>query len=333
MFVVACYHPIDAWRLNVPGATTINGKAPIVFKEVFGMPGTEMKLPCGRCIGCRLEKSRQWAIRCLHESQLHDYNCFLTLTYNPASEHLIRHIDKKTGEITLSLNKRDYMLFLKNLRQKILRYPDLFLGKSQLRFFQCGEYGDEHIMPDGTVHNPRPHHHMIIFGIDFKDRSYWKQSTGFPLYTSETLKELWPHGYSTIADVTFESAAYVARYITKKINGDMADDHYGGRTPEYITMSRRPGIAREFAEQYLTSIYPKDSILVRPGMIARPPKFYDQIYDIHYPEKFLKIKEKRKRYLENRVEENTEERLLVKEKIQKIKADMLIRPIEKDVYT
>ena len=159
------------------------------------------KLPCGQCVGCRLERSRQWAIRCMHEAQMHEDNCFITLTFNPES------LDDRSNP--WSLDVRDFQLFMKRLRKKY---------GAGIRFYHCGEYGEL---------NKRPHYHACIFGFDFPDKRLWKvTNSGHRLYISESLDELWPFGFCTIGNVTFESAAYVARYIMKKVNGDAAADHY-----------------------------------------------------------------------------------------------------------
>ena len=100
-----------------------------------------------------------------------------------------------------------------------------------VRFFHCGEYGE-------LLY--RPHYHACLFGFDFSDKVLWSTRGGVRLYRSKILEKLWTFGFSTIGDVTFESAAYVARYCTKKITGDKADEHYNGRSPEYVTMSRPP---------------------------------------------------------------------------------------------
>ena len=270
-----------------------------------------MQVPCGQCIGCRLERSRQWAIRCMHEASLHPINCFITLTYSPEHEDRLRIAlpDRETGEILgrgLNLNKRDFVLFMKRLRKKF--------GEG-IRFFHCGEYGEL---------LSRPHHHAIIFNHDFADKKVWKQNNGVVLYRSAMLEELWPYGYSSIGAVTFESAAYVARYVTKKINGDMADSHYNGREPEYVTMSRRPGIARGWYEKFKdTDVYAHDYVVMR-DMKLRPPKYYDKLYDLDNPAGFSVIKAKRELMAKESVD-NTPERLEVREAVQRSKYDRLIR--------
>lgn len=192
-----CFKPLDAFISKHYHPDT--GKRSILF----GVPGNVMafdsvKLPCGQCVGCRLERSRQWALRCMHESKLHDRNCFITLTYDEA------HLPPDRG-----LHYRDFQLFMKRLRK---RFGD------NIRFYMCGEYGEK---------VGRPHFHACLFGHDFDDKKLWSTTPAkSKLYRSESLEELWPNGFSSVGDVTFESAAYVARYITKKITGEAAESHY-----------------------------------------------------------------------------------------------------------
>ena len=74
-----CYTPITGYASR---ALTKNGKRQIVFSPQKGFVDLPMTIPCGQCIGCRLEKARQWAIRCVHESKMWEHNSFVTLTYN-----------------------------------------------------------------------------------------------------------------------------------------------------------------------------------------------------------------------------------------------------------
>lgn len=254
---------------------------------------------CGQCIGCRLERSRQWAIRCVHESQMHKDNIFVTLTYD--EEHL-----PSDG----SLRPQDMTLFLKRLRKHYC--------KQKIRFFQCGEYGELF---------RRPHHHIIMFGFDFQDKTYWTTRDGYRYYISETLKKIWPFGNHLITDCTFETAAYVARYITKKQNGQAAEKHYNGLKPEYITMSRRPGIGAGWYEKFKSDVFPRDEVVIR-GKKMRPPRFYDKLFDGESPEKMSRIKHLRERRAAEHYENNTPERLAVREVCQLARAKKLIRGYE-----
>lgn len=268
-----------------------------------------VEIPCGQCIGCRLERSRQWALRCVHEASLYNNNCFLTLTYN--NENL--PADK-------SLNVKHFQDFMKRLRKAY--------SPKKIRFFHCGEYGAK---------NQRPHYHAIIFNHDFDDKILFRNSNGVQLYTSSSLDKLWPFGFSTIGSVTFESAAYVARYITKKVTGELATEHYKlvdtstgeihNLKPEYITMSRRPGVGREWYDKYKTDVYPKDFTTLR-GIKLKPPKFYDNILEKEHEEEYLQVKKKRIRNSKKRRADNTPERLNTKETIKKIKFKNLLRPLE-----
>ena len=188
----------------------------------------EFIIPCGKCEGCLLNRSRQWAERCMLESTLHSDNTFLTLTYDDEHLDIIEHVDNDTGEISRvsTLCKRDLQLFLKRLRRS-LDVP--------IRFYAAGEYG-------GSTR--RPHYHMIVFGWKPVDLIFYKKSkTGFNLYNSPFLDSVWNKGYVVVGDFSMETASYVARYVTKKAGG-YNRDFYSDMDiePEFNTMSRNPGI-------------------------------------------------------------------------------------------
>ncbi len=256
---MACFKPIFAYRSR---------DGDIGFKHLED--SYDIQLPCGQCIGCRLERSRQWAVRMVHESQMHEDNSFLTLTYS--DEHL------PSG---LSVNVKHFQDFMKKLRGR--------LAPKRIRFFHCGEYGDD-VDDEGVVTGflGRAHYHVILFGFAFPDRTYLKSVNGCRYYRSAFLEDVWDSGMSIVGDVTFESCAYVARYVTKKINGDPAFDHYWAMDyrsgelhevlPEYCTMSRRPGIGASWFEKYGSEVSHSDSVVMR-GREMRPPRFYDERFD------------------------------------------------------
>lgn len=290
-----CFRPLDGWR-----AATVNenGKRPIVFKKRDGFNDIPVKVPCGQCIGCRLERSRQWAMRCVHEASLFDDNCFVTLTYS--DENL-----PAGGSLCL----RDFQLFMKRLRFKY--------GEG-IRFFHCGEYGERF---------QRPHYHALLFNHDFSDKVLFKRSCDFPLYSSDSLSDLWPFGHCLIGDVTFESAAYVARYITKKITGDEAESHYGGRIPEYITMSRRPGIGSRWFDEFKGDIL-KGGFVVINGKKVRPPKYYDSLIELDNKDVFVRIKRSRVIAAKKVADNNTSSRHRVREKVTQARVSKLVRGME-----
>lgn len=275
-----CYHPLPGWygRERTP-----TGKRPVVFNAADAWTDLQLEIPCGHCIGCKLERSRQWAIRCMHEAQLHQHNIFATLTYDD------NHIPQNG-----SLQPEHFTLFMKRLRKA---------HGEGIRFFQCGEYGEQ---------LERPHHHALIFNCRFQDAKLYPRSATTPLYTSEQLDQLWTHGRTTIGAVNFETAAYVARYSLKKLTGPPAADHYAGRLPEYGTMSRRPGIGANWFTRFKRDVYTHDHIILRGGIKTRPPKYYDSKLNADDPVRLRKLKARRKyQQLDN--PDNTGPRLIVRE--------------------
>lgn len=262
---MSCFKPLTGWYSKYKNAS---GKRSIVFNSREALdPYHSLSIPCGQCIGCRLEKSRQWAIRCSLESQLYQNSYFLTLTYN--DEHL-----PKTG----SLVPEDLQKFLKRLR----RYIEYHGSDKKIRFFACGEYGDNF---------SRPHYHAIIYNLEISDLKRFSTSfSGDTYYTSEIINQIWQKGYVIIGQVTFESCAYVARYVTKKITGSQADFYYQGRQPEFVRMSRRPGIGSAWLDQYKSDVYPHDYIVIRDGIKVKPPKYFDKLFEVIAPDEMAMIK-------------------------------------------
>jgi hypothetical protein len=289
----------------------------VTFNKSEGYQDRQLELPCGQCIGCRLDRSREWAVRMEHEAQMHDENCFLTLTYD--NEHLPED---------LSLDVRHFQGFMKRFRRHV--------EPRKLRFYHCGEYGDN---------LGRPHYHSIIFGYDFPDKVYYKSVNGERYYVSEYLNGLWGHGYCVIGDVTFESAAYCARYVTKKVNGYAADFHYcridpqSGewvwRKPEYSTMSRRPGLGADWIDAFRTDVWngQSDSVVCRGGMRVKPPRFYyDRLKDDDAREA-RRVKGSRIVGAKRHADNNTPDRLKVREKVKEAQFNQLVRGLENETRT
>lgn len=213
----------------------------------------------------------------MHENRFHSCSSFITLTF--ADEHL-----PPDG----SLNVKVFQDFMKRLRRSLPR-------SKKIRFFHCGEYGEKF---------GRPHYHALIFGLDFVDCGYAKETddkTGVVTWQSRTLDRLWPFGMNRVGEVTFESCAYVARYITKKVSGRLADAHYQfvndkGEifkvAPEYCTMSRRPGIGALHFDKYSNEIYLRDEVISR-GHPCKPPKFYDRLLAKQNSALYESVKEQR----------------------------------------
>lgn len=236
-----------------------------VIRFVQSFDEVTLQLPCGQCAECRLKRSREWAVRCVHEASLHRDNCFLTLTY--------RDDDK-----AVSLNYADFQGFMKRLRA---RFP-----RDRIGFFACGEYGETNPATgckDGGRY--RAHFHAILFNFNFPDRVPVRMLGRSDLERSDLLEELWRHGHCKIGAVSFESAAYVARYAMKKINGQTAKSVYTvitedgemiERRPELLVMSKRPGIGKRWFEKFGKGVYASDSVVCR-GVEMQPPRYYDKL--------------------------------------------------------
>lgn len=313
-----CYRPLEGYRARTVNAS---GKRGIVFNKKDGFVDLPVKVPCGQCIGCRLERSRQWAIRCIHEASLHEENSFITLTYSP--ENL-----PDGGTLVLE----DFQNFMKRFREAI--------EPRRIRFFHCGEYGEN---------LGRPHYHAIIFGYDFDDKILWKQTGSGKLYRSPFLEKLWPYGFSTIGPVTFETAAYVARYVMKKVSvsgkakaeqkekEEVMRDHYSridGDTgelidlkPEYVTMSRRPGIGAEWYRKFKGEVYPDDFVVVN-GRKVKPPKFYDRLLGSEDEAELRAVKNRRVGAAVEWEHEQQYDRLRVREKCAEARIKQLKRDLK-----
>jgi len=298
---MACFKPLKAYQCFDKSIVFTEARKHDIVRS--------LELPCGQCVGCRLERSRQWAIRCMHEASLYKDNCFITLTYD--EEHLPEDY---------SLHYDDFQRFMKRVRKK-------YTGK-KIRFYMAGEYGENF---------GRPHFHACIFNLDFEDKYLWqKTDSGSKIYRSKILEELWPFGYCSIGEVNFQSAAYVARYIMKKVTGDMAEQHYEEvnfttgeiiqRKPEFNKMSLKPGIGYGWYEKYKDDVYPHDYVIVN-GKKCKPPKFYDKKYADDYPYEFDQLQWDREKSAKAQVFDNTPERLLVKEEVLKAKLSRLKRKL------
>lgn len=294
-----CYQPLLAFK-------TTDGQ--IVFGESRARDASySLWLACGQCVGCRLERSRQWAVRCMHEASLSESNCFVTLTYS--SEHV---------PVGRSLEYSHFQAWMKRLRARF--------SCVRIRFYMCGEYGEEF---------DRPHYHACLFNFDFPDKVYLAKSPlGFKLYRSAILEDLWPFGFSSVGSVTFESAAYVARYCMKKITGPKAAAHYevlnvetgevSERVAEFNHMSK--GVGAGWLERFHSDVYPHGTVVVR-GVECRPPRYYDLRFKERDGFGFDDMQYGRHVEALARAADNVPQRLHVKEQVAQARVSRLRRSI------
>lgn len=306
---MSCYKPLDAYAIYNP----ITGKNKIVFPKPNQKEGSadflksqgieKIKVPCGQCLGCRLDYSRQWAIRCTLEAKQWEHNYFVTITYNemhvPVNSHFV--VDPVTGEVvgenkSMTLMPDDLTNFIKRLRRNFQREK----GHTGVRFFACGEYGPQ---------NVRPHYHLILFNCPLDDLILERYENGYAYYRSPFIEKAWSvldedgqrHqiGFVQVTDFSYETAAYTARYMLKKHKGkDSCFYEERGLYPEFTRCSRRPGLAYQYYDENKDTVYAFDQLYFTNGkgqpVKALPPKYFDRQFDIDYPDVMPYIKERRK---------------------------------------
>ncbi|UPW41027.1 replication initiator protein [Sigmofec virus UA08Rod_5712] len=316
---MACTHPLKAWKIGL----TPNGKADLKITDysvdhleklprqqfhfartpIVDYPGSKVyrefvQIPCNQCTACRIEYSRQWANRCMLELEYHDSAYFVTLTYNEGRVPVSYYSDEN-GEAfsSLTLCKRDLQLFMKRLRKA---FPD-----DKIRFFAAGEYGTTTF---------RPHYHLIIFGLHLDDLVPYKQVRGYMYYNSKSLQDCWsinigsnrvplydPIGFVVLAPVTWETCAYTARYVMKKLKGPSAQFYSDfSLEPPFTLMSRDPGIAAQWYMDH-PDFSGYDFIHVSTATGGRkfvPPKYLFYKLSLDDSDKYDKIKEQRRQMAE-----------------------------------
>lgn len=219
--------------------------------HVKGSPGeygSDLKVPCGKCMGCRIARRREWMVRIMHElDSFKQKGVFITLTYNEENLPFNGSLDR------IALQK-----FWKRLRKYY--YP------KKIKYYACGEYGGE----------GRPHYHAVVFGLDMFEMEVEKR---YKVYNSHVLEKLWKFGFNSVGTVTTDSASYVAGYIEKKLFGEMAVTEYieKGIIPPFSVMSK--GIGQEFALSNAEQIREQLSITIK-GKNVGLPKYYRKLLEI-----------------------------------------------------
>lgn len=248
---MACFHPLRAYAKEGPDGKKIlkflNSSIPPGEgkKRIYDLEyGELLELPCGQCIGCRMDYAHEWTNRLLLEKELYsDSEChFVTLTYSEdwISKRLLPAHDNDTGEVVpnlWSLSKRELQLFMKRLRKA--------LPNDKIRFYACGEYGGK---------NGRAHYHLILFGCHLPCddlQPLGRSQIGNDYYSSKLLNLCWPFGFNVVARVTPESIGYTARYMLKKQKGDdsFVYTNYNLVAP-FSLCSRKPGIGFRYYESH-----------------------------------------------------------------------------------
>jgi len=250
----------------------------------------------------------------MHEAQMHSENCFITLTYN--DEHLPKD---------LSVSKAEAKRFIRRLVDA-LGHP--------VRYFLCGEYGAGR---DPRFGCSRPHYHSCLFGVGFSDGYLWKDSaSGEKLYRSPTLEAAWPYGHSSYGSLTFESAAYVARYVLKKQLGaeagprreilDVTTGEIITREHEFVLRSLRPGIGFTWLQKFRTDVYPFGTCVVN-GKEVKSPRYYDKWFKIWDEQGAADLAARRSKQADAKFSDNSPARLRTKELVLRARLKFLKREL------
>ncbi len=312
-----CFTPLKGYKNIVTGG----------WQYHKGNAAQKLEVACGSCLGCRIDHRIMWAIRIVHEACLHvdnHGNSWVTLTYRDSDQ--CNDEQFKKGQYIpkdYSLHPSHVSKFIRSLRRA---------NEHKIRYFYCGEYGDE---------NERPHYHVCLFNQSFDDQQLFKDEEGLYTFTSATLESHWPYGFSTVAELNYETAAYTAGYCFKKVTGKRADDHYlrcdeHGEAywlrPEYIRMStgrKKPcGIGAKFYEKYKTDIFPSDETPVPGhGTVQLVPRYYQNILESEDPGTLEMVRELRERFMAAHAADFTPDRLRDKYKCAQARQNRLKRAL------
>lgn len=252
---------------------------PIVGKRELSREEDAVSIPCGQCIGCRLDYAKQWQARILCELQMHDKETchFITLTFDDdyIAEQCNLGCDSngEVGPVQFSLSKRHLQLFMKRLRKM---FPD-----QRIRFYGVGEYGSK---------SYRPHYHVIVFGLRLPDNDlkiYKRSSRGYSYFFSDAIFACWPYGFNVVAGVTAESAGYTARYMLKKQKGEdsVCYDDYNIQAP-FSLSSRKPGIGYSYYEENKGKIWENSNFVIPTEKGSKsfpPPKYFIRKFEEQNP--------------------------------------------------
>lgn len=344
-----CYQPLE--RIEFTNSNYMNKNGKISKKAIVlscnknyedvtnGQEIKRMLIPCGQCIGCRLDYSREWANRGYLESLLHEQNYFITLTYD--DNHLpMAEFKEHEGKIYIkddtwkgTLVKKDLQLFFKRLRDRIPKFT----------YLACGEYGEE---------GERPHYHAILFGAKLPTESFYKPRLINKewYYQNKIIEECWvtsegrnkkgePLGISNISEANWNTIAYTARYVVKKQTGIYANEEYAkkGQEKEFITVSKNPAIGKEYFNLHHMDIMESDKVMIhnKTGTYeCTRPRYFDKLIEKYHEEELEKTKDKRRKRAEElaKIKDKTtslrrKEQMKIEERTKKQKTHSLKRTI------
>lgn len=269
------------------------------------------------CLACLEKYARMNAVRCGHEAQMHERNCFLTLTYDQ------RHLPPRN-----MVSKAELGRFVKRLREWWRRDYSVTHAVDGFKFFGVGEYGET---------TRRAHYHVLAFGADFDDRKYRQKSHGgYSVFESGTLSALWPFGLATVGEANMETAMYCARYSLKKLDasGERVDrsrwvrkadrnwrtDPVTGERyrwqPEFCAKSK--GLGESWLLRYDSDVFSAggDQVIIHGGARVGVPDFYTRRLREWCEEDYQALKARHREAMESNLGEYLPDRLAVQAQVR-----------------
>lgn len=294
-----------------------DGKTISWSQKTYSREYAIFQLPCGQCIECRLEYARQWAVRCVHEAQMYEKNCFITLTYD--DEHLesdrliyahfqnflkrLRDFVFRSHLKSLDLTRDQYQCLEKNERKSI--YAQIEIG-----CFVTGEYGDK---------RKRPHWHACLFNWSPGDAQYkYSNERGDQVFSSEILSSLWGFGIVEFGSLTFESAGYCARYAAKKLVHGADCDH------DFVPISKkssRQAIGKKFLEKFWRDIFSYGELRLPNGATCAIPRYYERWLKKNQPDWWIRYVTETKQRKISMFSEKEVQRLLLEKDVNFARAN------------
>lgn len=286
----------------------------------------DMRLPCGKCIGCHADRQRNYATRAIHEyfSNRDQRSSFITLTFN---EDMLRKRDVSNYK---SVYRSELSGFIKRLRERVKDKYDL-----TFRVFGTGEYGEL---------KSRPHYHLILYGFDFPDKYEYSfryhNKERISYFRSPFLEDIWKpaydnpgFGFSIIGQVTQSSCQYVSGYMSDKLDefGRRDYEQLGIERPFFYTPSK-VGLGHDYFLKYYKDIYNTGYCHWHNGVKAPIPGYYHSLLKKYDDDMFYNYKlDRLKKMIDNLFIENlelSEQRLQVRKEALKMKYDKSIRSYE-----
>lgn len=288
---MTCTSPLRGWRPTAGGR--------LVFQKDCRLDlGAEVEVPCGQCMGCRVDRTAERAIQVMHESKMWRHNGFVTLTLDDV------HLPEDQ-----SVDRRTVQLWLKRLRKA-------HTGQT-IRYEGCAEYGE-----NGTQ---RPHYHAVLFNWWPRDAYYWRKNEhGDPLYRSASLEAQWGQGRCEFGEVTTQSARYVTGYIRKKLTGGAAQAAYrridaAGHVwhveAPFGFRSTHPGIGAEWFKKFRADVFPWDAVTLKGGFQMKVPRYYNRLLEKADPQLLEELKWQREQAMREMAADRTPERLAVRAEV------------------